>query len=40
MSANPHELEAYGDYLQAAGREPENVAALRQWVQGTQAGSR
>ena len=40
VSANPHEREAYDDYLQAEGYVPENVAALRQWVQGTQAGSR
>lgn len=40
VSANPHEREAYADYLQALGYEPENVAALRQWVQSTQADNR
>jgi hypothetical protein len=29
---NPHEQEAFDDYLQAEGRAPKNVEVLRQWV--------
>jgi hypothetical protein len=39
VSDNPHEREAYDDYVQATGSAPENVAGLRQWVLATQEGS-
>jgi hypothetical protein len=39
VSENPHEREAYDDYLQATGKAPENVADLRQWVLATQEGN-
>jgi hypothetical protein len=32
LSDNPHEQEAYDDYLQAESKVPGNVEALRQWV--------
>jgi hypothetical protein len=32
LGDNPHEQEAYDDYLQAEGRAPGNVEDLRQWV--------
>jgi hypothetical protein len=32
LSDNPHEQEAYDDYLQAKSQVPGNVEALRQWV--------
>ena len=32
LSDNPHEQEAYDNYLRAEGKAPGNVAVLRQWV--------
>jgi hypothetical protein len=40
VSANPHERQAYDDFLRAEGTKPENVAALRQWVLDTQDDNR
>jgi hypothetical protein len=36
VSDNPHEQEAYDDYVEAEGKAPENVSALRQWVLNAQ----
>ena len=39
VSDNPHEQEAYDDYLNAKGQVPADVSALRQWVLATQGGN-
>jgi hypothetical protein len=39
VSDNPHEQEAYDDYLKAKGRAPADVSALRQWVLAAQGGN-
>jgi hypothetical protein len=39
LGDNPHEQEAYDDYLQAEGKAPGNVAVLRQWVLAGKGGT-